>query len=310
MDILVVFSLGLSELESYVEMRLPVDWETTRRSALRRLSLPLRRSSFPFLSGDTFRGLCGFEFKDNKLVEVCKNPRFPAYVFMQVDSIYEFYEFLKTSEFKSRFRSKKCSLVLHNSDTALSLETFDKFLSLVDKIYSVNILEESNRVRALPIGLENRNKLRNGVEGDYVLHGRNKKQMRDSRQITFFACFNLLTNPQERISAITAALTLPNSKVILNPISPKAYREHLRNSKYVISPPGNGPDCHRTWEALYMNAIPIVKAQYWPFKDIPIPVMQIEDWGSISLLQAEPITAQNVSFRNSLVSNPIFWLTR
>ena len=68
-----------------------VDWETTRRSALRRLRLPLRRSSFPFLSGDTFRGLCGFEFADNKLVEISKNPRFPNYIFMQVDFISDFY---------------------------------------------------------------------------------------------------------------------------------------------------------------------------------------------------------------------------
>ena len=287
-----------------------VDWETIRRSVLRRSRLPLRRSSFPFLSGDTFRGLCGFEFADNKLVEICKNPQFPNYIFMQVDFIFDFYEFLKSKEFNHGFETKKYSLVLHNSDTVLSLENFDKILSLVDKIYCVNILEESKRVMALPIGLENRNKLRNGVERDYVLRGNYKKQMRDSRQIGFLACFNLLTNPEERISAISAALNLPNSKIILNSISPKAYRKHLKNSNYVISPPGNGPDCHRTWEALYMNAIPIVKREYWPFKEINIPVIQIEDWNSISSAQTNLMATHKFSFRDSPVSDPIFWLTR
>jgi hypothetical protein len=32
----------------------------------------------------------------------------------------------------------------------------------------------------------------------------------------------------------------------------------LNDAKFVISPPGNGIDCHRTWEALIMGAIPIV----------------------------------------------------
>jgi hypothetical protein len=229
---------------------------------------------------------------------------------MQVDFIFDFYKFLKSREFNLGYGTKKYSLVLHNSDTVLSLESFNKFLGLVDKIYCVNILEESKRVMALPIGLENRNKLRNGVERDYVLRGNYKEQMGDNRRIAFLACFNLLTNPEERISAISAALNLPNSKIILNSISPKAYRKHLKNSNYVISPPGNGPDCHRTWEALYMNAIPIVKREYWPFKEINIPVIQIEDWDSISLAQTNLMTTHKFSFKDSPVSDPIFWLTR
>jgi hypothetical protein len=229
---------------------------------------------------------------------------------MQVDFLFDFYDFLRSSEFKSQCEANKFSLVLHNSDTVLSLESFDKFFGFVDKIYCVNILEESHRVMALPIGLENRNKLRNGVERDYVLRGNYSKQVCDNQQITFLACFNLLTNPEERMSAISAALNLPNAKIILNSISPKAYREYLRKSKYVISPPGNGPDCHRTWEALYMNAIPIVKKEYWPFKDINIPVIQIEDWNSISLLQVDSIATQDFSFQDSSFSNPLFWLSR
>ena len=39
-----------------------------------------------------------------------------------------------------------------------------------------------------------------------------------------------------------------------------AYRQLLLRSKYVLSPPGNGPDCHRTWESIYLGAIPIVLA--------------------------------------------------
>ncbi len=287
-----------------------VDWETTRRSILRFSRLPVRRSSFPFLSGDTFRGLCEYEFSDNRFNRVSRNPRFPKYIFMQVDSIFEFSEILRSKRYDDMFNSDKYSLVLHNSDTVLHLQDFENLLRVVDKIYCVNILEESNRVLALPIGLENRKKLRNGVEGDYVAHKLDIAPLNVNREISFFACFNLLNNPEERESALAVARNLPNSKVILNPITPKAYRGYLRTSNYVISPPGNGPDCHRTWEALYFNAIPIVKKDFWPFKNINIPVFQVEDWNYIPPVPKDSNLNHKFSFRESQASDPIFWLTR
>jgi hypothetical protein len=36
----------------------------------------------------------------------------------------------------------------------------------------------------------------------------------------------------------------------------RAYLDNLANSKFVISPVGNGLDCHRSWEALACGAIP------------------------------------------------------
>jgi hypothetical protein len=163
---------------------------------------------------------------------------------------------------------------------------------------------------ALPIGLENRKKLRNGVERDYVLRKYDNALLNVNREFSFLACFNLLNNPEERESALVAANNLPNSKVILDPITPKAYREYLRNSSFVISPPGNGPDCHRTWEALYLNAIPIVKKDFWSFSNVNIPVIQVEDWNSIPLMEKDSALALNSSFRESRASDPIFWLTR
>jgi hypothetical protein len=41
---------------------------------------------------------------------------------------------------------------------------------------------------------------------------------------------------------------------------PQTFRDAVRASRFVLSPPGNGNDCHRTWEALYLGAIPIVQA--------------------------------------------------
>jgi hypothetical protein len=50
---------------------------------------------------------------------------------------------------------------------------------------------------------------------------------------------------------------------------------------FVISPFGNGPDCHRTWEALCLGCIPIVKTS--PLDDLyeGLPVLIIGEWRDI-----------------------------
>jgi len=48
--------------------------------------------------------------------------------------------------------------------------------------------------------------------------------------------------------------------------------------QFVISPHGNGLDCHRTWEIIYMGAIAIVKSSSLDplYKDLPVVIVQ--DW--------------------------------
>lgn len=59
-----------------------------------------------------------------------------------------------------------------------------------------------------------------------------------------------------------------------------------------------------------MNAIPIVKKEFWPFKKVDIPVIQIDDWNSGSLMQMDLLQSYEFSFRDSLASSPFYWLTR
>jgi hypothetical protein len=50
------------------------------------------------------------------------------------------------------------------------------------------------------------------------------------------------------------------------------YAEQLSQHKFVLSPPGNGLDCYRTWESIYSGSIPIVVSNNWwqHFHDLPI----------------------------------------
>ena len=58
----------------------------------------------------------------------------------------------------------------------------------------------------------------------------------------------------------------------------------INTTKYafVVSPYGQGMDCHRTWDALILGSIPILKSKEFVnmFKDLP--VLFVEDWNQIT----------------------------
>ena len=51
---------------------------------------------------------------------------------------------------------------------------------------------------------------------------------------------------------------------------------------FSISPHGNGLDCHRTWEALYMKAIPIISSSASDSMYEGLPVVIIKDWSVVT----------------------------
>jgi hypothetical protein len=60
------------------------------------------------------------------------------------------------------------------------------------------------------------------------------------------------------------------------------YYARIAAHRFVLSPEGNGVDCYRTWEALYLGAIPIVMTgpAMSPFADLPI--LFTEDYSELS----------------------------
>jgi hypothetical protein len=54
------------------------------------------------------------------------------------------------------------------------------------------------------------------------------------------------------------------------------------NYQFVLSPHGAGLDCHRTWEALLLGCIPIVKTAKLNDLFTDLPVIVVNDWREIS----------------------------
>jgi hypothetical protein len=167
-------------------------------------------------------------------------------------------------------------LIFHNGDIAPNRVVFAKLEAQTHHIFSSNIVDETLKLTPLPVGLENRYRNNNGVLADF--HSFRDTAETRARGQRVFARFNPSTNREVRDPVVRL---LASSRFGWNAarISSPEYRKHVLNSKFVISPPGNGFDCHRTWEALYLGAIPVVLQEFVPttFSE-ELPILAVENY--------------------------------
>tara|TARA_B100001175_G_scaffold100129_1_gene84849 strand:+ start:1425 stop:2840 length:1416 start_codon:yes stop_codon:yes gene_type:complete len=127
--------------------------------------------------------------------------------------------------------------------------------------------------------------------------------------------------------------TLSKNKIDTRNIGHNFYWR-LLDTKFVISPEGNGVDCHRHWEALYFGAIPIIEKNDDMEKKLKgLPVLYTTDYSEINesylnhvyekmintkydfnrlIMQSYPNSSQELMIRRSNHWNgrrniPLFW---
>jgi hypothetical protein len=60
------------------------------------------------------------------------------------------------------------------------------------------------------------------------------------------------------------------------------YLENIRDHKFCFSPRGNGVDCHRIYECLYLGTIPIVKRAMALEQFSNLPILFIDRWSDLT----------------------------
>ena len=94
---------------------------------------------------------------------------------------------------------------------------------------------------------------------------------------------------------------IPSECIYYEPISLKRVDTWKKQCDYVFvaSPFGGGLDCHRTWEALLLGCIPIVKSSPLDpvFQDLPVWI--VRDWSEVSVINMIVVlsTFQQKTFR-------------
>ena len=219
------------------------------------LETPL--SSFPFVSGDTFLQMAGFVFGDTGVMSRWQPNNQICFASGPVATRSDFLQ--RAEQFIKRQGSQTFILLIHNGDHIPSEAALEQLGDLFQRVYSVNVTSETSNVRALPIGLENA-RMNNNGRLSYYLEGLEEPRS-NNRPRLVMSSFHVSNNSSVRQP--TADL-FRASRFGFDGHSwkRKEYRDVLKQTCFVISPPGNGPDCHRTWEAIYMGAVPVVLKEH------------------------------------------------
>lgn len=232
-----------------------------------------RPSSRPFISGDTFRSLATHVFDETNKVSVSKIQAGDI-IFCNGDYVLEFSEKI--------LGNVKVPLVVILGNSDRNHSTVSWVESEADphhKFFVQNLLDEIPNCVPIPIGLENRHWQNVGRPSDF---SRLPKRVR-SRTSRIMWSFTVRTNKPVRKVAERDLRQNPLADNI-GEVSPKAHRRALSNYSFVASPPGNGWDTHRSWEALYLGCIPIVLDSYFArtFVEKGLPLWIVKTYSELS----------------------------
>lgn len=249
------------------------------RGFRRRINRYRPLDSFPFLSGDSYLYSCQLYFGSgliNRVPSQSNRVQKEGSLFVTIGDLKIFIHFLEKNlnQDYSNF-----VLVLHNGDETISADFENILADRFRRILSVNQLVQHPSFIPIPIGLENKKYFTNGVPSDFQKLLSSGLKGTQERKISMLQAFSLHTNPKERGECLKVAEELGCSR--LNGVTAAEYRKALSESKFVLSPAGNGFDCHRTWEAMYLGAIPIVRREHWPFSKLDLPVLQVDEWADL-----------------------------
>ena len=91
-------------------------------------------------------------------------------------------------------------------------------------------------------------------------------------------CDTVVSVPDGEVKWVKSMISVPQKIEITHP----SYYGLLSRYKFVLSPPGYGLDCHRTWEALYVGAIPIVLSSSIDSLYEGLPILVVKSWDEIT----------------------------
>ena len=241
-----------------------------------------RPTSYPFISGDTYRSISDVIVESKKdfelFLEHIKYINIKI-IFVSLSFIYKNENYFIDNLNKINEDLKSCVIILHNGDKIPCDDFFLKLSNIFKKVYCVNSMSKISNIIALPIGLENYHLFNNGKIEKLIQY--NNSIRINQKNIILFSCFDVSTNYELRKPIQEKFI---KSKFIhnYNALNNSEYVNHLKRSFFIISPPGNGLDCHRNWEAIYYKCIPVVLKNYLPKHFIDnLPILAVNSYDEI-----------------------------
>lgn len=225
-----------------------------------------------YIHGDKFIGISDFVFNDTikQSYDVLKEKS--GIIFCKTDYIHDLFKNIQNLK-------HNYVLITHNSDFNITEEIWEKKPQNIKIWFAQNANVDHPDLIPIPIGMERPGV---GVCSDASNITEAKIENLENKRHTLMG-FNVQNNIKERKPILDHFKGIPWVTHIDKRISFKEYIHTLKDYMYVLSPEGNGLDCHRTWEAIYLiNTIPIVKRSILTESFNDLPILIVDDFLSIT----------------------------
>lgn len=141
--------------------------------------------------------------------------------------------------------------------------------------FAKNCYSKKKNIIPIPIGFENSKWDKTGI----------KKRIQEEHKDriiptpTAYLNINVKTQKSKRELCVNECRNIKSIFHQTNRLSYADYISETLQHSFIISPDGNGIDCHRHWEALFFNRIPVIKNKeplYRLYHDAP--VLWVNEW--------------------------------
>ena len=220
------------------------------------------------ITGNKFKKICDYILDEKGFNKTEVTNEIPIY-FIKTDFL---------SLFFTRYKpNHEYKIITHNSDYPIDI----KFMNILEDVnlvywFGQNINFEHKKLKSIPIGIAN----------EMWDHGNEEVLLKiinqDNKKSKIIHCsFDINTNRYERIQCVNSMNR--NNLVMYQREKFEDYLTSLSNSFFTLSPNGNGIDCHKLWESLYLKTVPVVTKSINIdfYKHLPIYV--IDSWSHFNI---------------------------
>jgi hypothetical protein len=250
--------------------------------------IPMMQINCNIVSGEMLEQLCDIyigneeDFAYNPVIQsqkdkclhmysIPENYNNPSKVYVYTNCVKDFF-INHIHKFNNRF-----VLVSHNSDWNVD-ETYREIAEhpMIVHWFTQNLNIRHPKISMIPIGVAN-TRWNHGKRE--LFQNLPKIEFTKKENLVYFE-FTVGTNYTKRENCRSI---LSKNFQFGNRLSSPEYLNKIANSKFVISPEGNGIDCHRIWESLLVGSVPVVSRSIFTEElEKDFPMLIVDDWEQVT----------------------------
>ncbi len=245
-----------------------------------------------YISGDAFRSIAKYIYEENGSYGKNSGVKLDRRIFKNSPGDIVFVQIASLGAFLENIHPNIPNpyiLITHNGDDIVDQRYLSFLLDpKIIRWYSQNVDIDHEKIVPIPIGIENRFWYFKRTDDDNLIAQINVKNV--TRNALTYLNITPGTFQEER----QYVLDFFQNRPFVNQLQSRDYKDYLLDLKshtFCLSPSGNGLDCHRTWESLYLGCIPIVRPFVKPtmklavgndsmYKDLPVIV--VDHWSEVT----------------------------